>query len=589
MRPSATTTWRSELSGSRTGRLQLVFCAMMVALYTSLASVPPATSAAAAEMVNVVVRGAAGAMATVENSVREVGGRVTTELGLIDGVAAKVPANRVSSLSGAPGVEEVTPDSSVHLLSGTYDPTTDMGSAYNTTRMIGARALWQAGYTGKGVDVAIIDSGVSPVEGLATSDKLMNGPDLSFESQATNLRYLDAFGHGTFMAGLIAGRDSAAVPGTYAGDTTHFLGVAPDARILNVKVADSQGLTDVSQVLAALSWVVQHRYDNGLNVRVLNLSFGSDSYQSEILDPMSFAVEHAWKSGIVVVASVGNAGWKSGGVMDPAFNPYVIAAGASDPHGTLGTADDTVAAFSSFGDGVRNPDLVAPGKSVQSLRVPGSYIDQTYAATGAIDARFFRGSGTSEAAAITSGTVALLLQQYPSASPDQIKAMLTSTATHLTGQAAAGQGHGEINASKASHAGPPLLAIQLFLPATGLGSIESSRGSVHLAWSGVNLAGEKDIFGTVLSSSNLVGAILHDVAWSGGTFNGNSWSGNSWSGNSWSGNSWSGNSWSGNSWSGNSWSGNSWSGNSWSGNSWSGNSWSGNSWSGNSWSSASWQ
>jgi serine protease AprX len=463
-----------------------------------------------------------------------------------------------------------------------------MGSAYNTTLMTGAQAMWRAGFTGKGVDVALIDSGVSPVPGLDGADQLINGPDLSFDSQASNLQHLDAFGHGTFMAGLIAGRDSGAVSGQYAGDTTNFLGMAPDARVLSVKVADSNGLTDVSQVLAAIAWVVQHRQDHGMNVRVLNLSFGTDGTQSEILDPLSFAAEHAWKRGIVVVASAGNAGFKSGGLMNPAYNPFVVAVGASDPNGTVATSDDRVAPFSNTGGGGRNPDMVAPGKSVVSLRDPGSYVDVNYGSTGAVGSRFFRGSGTSESAAITSGAAALLIQQHPGASPDQIKAILTSSTTPLAGAAASAQGRGEVNLSRALNTGAPLLSAQLWVPATGLGSIEGARGTGHLSIGGVALSGEKDIFGITLSSSNLATALVNDIAWNGGTFNGNTWTGNTWTGNTWTGNTWTGNTWTGNTWTGNTWTGNTWTGNTWTGNTWTGNTWTGNTWTGNTWTNAGW-
>lgn len=566
-----------------------VWAGMALLLATAGFTALPSGSATAdpASAVSVIVRGAPGADQKVADDVSAVGGTVTEQLGLIDAVVAKVPAAMVRVLAHSPGVVQVTRDSSVHLLSSSYDPASDIGSVYSTSELTGAQAMWKAGYTGKGVDVALIDSGVSPVPGINDPTKVINGPDLSLDTSAPNLRYLDAFGHGTFLAGIIAGRDVAGTPASYVGQSANFNGIAPDARILNVKVADSNGLTDVSQVIAAISWVVQHRHDNGMNVRVLNLSFATDSSQLEILDPLSFAAEHAWKSGIVVVASAGNAGWKSGGLVNPAYNPFVIAVGATDPHGTLATGDDTVATFSNAGGGGRNPDLAAPGKSMQSLRDPGSFIDQNYGSTGGIDGRFFRGSGTSESAAVVSGAAALLVQQRPNATPDQIKAILTSTATPLAGQPAALEGHGELNLAAAKNAWTPLLATQLWLPATGLGSLEASRGTVHLAMAGVTLDTNVDIFGAPVGS-NLITAILSDLAWQGGTFNGNSWSGNSWSGNSWSGNSWSGNSWSGNSWSGNSWSGNSWSGNSWSGNSWSGNSWSGNSWSGNSWSGNSW-
>jgi serine protease AprX len=569
--------------------LRRTWVAVMAVLTLTVMGPLPAARAAVptGPMTSVIVRGIPGGDAMVAADVQAVGGTVTQQLGLIDAVVARVPAGMLQVLARSRGVVKVTRNSSVQLLSSTYDPNGDAGSVYNTAQMTGAQAMWRAGFTGKGIDVALIDSGISPVPGINDPAKVINGPDLSFDSQAPNLRYLDAYGHGTFMAGIIGGRDVAGTPASYT-DSSHFNGIAPDARILNVKVADSNGLTDVSQVIAAISWVIQHRHDNGMNVRVMNLSFATDSSQSEILDPMSFAAEHAWKSGIVVVASAGNAGWKSGGLVNPAYNPFVIAVGAADPHGTISTADDTIASFSNAGGGGRNPDLAAPGKSMQSLRVPGSYIDQNYGSTGDINSRFFRGSGTSESAAVTSGAVALLLQQRPNLTPDQVKVILTGSATSLAGQSAALQGHGELNLAVAKTTSPPFLYLgQVFLPATGLGSIEGSRGSVHLTMAGISLNTNVDIFGAPVGS-NLITAILNDVAWQGGIFNSNTWSGSGWSGSSWASNTWSSNTWSSNTWSSNTWSSNTWSSNTWSSNTWSSNTWSSNTWSSNTWSSNTW-
>ena len=163
-------------------------------------------------------------------------------------------------------------------------------------------------------------------------------------------------------------------------------------------------MTDVSQVLAAIDWVVQHRQDHGLNIRVLNLAFGTDGAQDYRLDPLAFAVEVAWRKGIAVVVAAGNGGAAAGRLNNPAYDPFVIAVGAVDGNGTSTMADDVVPSWSSSGDGVRNPDLVAPGKSLVSLRVPGSHIDRTFGATARVGkTRFFRGTGTSQAAAFVSG------------------------------------------------------------------------------------------------------------------------------------------------------------------------------------------
>jgi serine protease AprX len=453
-------------------------------------------------------------------------------------------------------------------LAAGYDPAGDINSMYNTTAYSGATAWWNAGYTGQGVDVAIIDTGVSPVEGLATRGKIVYGPDLSLESQAPNLTNLDTNGHGTFVAGIIAGRGSNAQPDTYATDTVDFLGVAPDARIVSLKVGDADGGTDVSQVIAAIDWVVQHKNDNGLNIRVLNLSYGTNSSQAYGDDPLAFAVEQAWKAGIFVVAATGNAGYvaHTGSLTDPAYDPKIFAVGASDSMGTLTTADDTVPSFSSTGSSSRTPDVVAPGTHIVSLRVPGSYIDQTFGSTGYVSQALSRGSGTSAAAAFVSGAAALVIQQRPAITPNQLKKLFLMNTDPLMGFSAQKEGQGEIDL------GTMLLADTVNAPnqwktiawSTGGGTLEASRGTDHLMANGVVLSGEQDIFGQPFDSTAMAAAEAAGNSWSGGMWNGNSWSGSSWSGINWSGNSWSGSSWSGNSWSGSSWSGSSWSGSSWS-------------------------
>ena len=470
--------------------------------------------------------------------------------------------------------------------SSAYDPASDPYSMQNITAGDGVQSWWGAGYTGQGVDVALIDTGVAPVSGLTGAGKIVNGPDLSFESQNPNLRYLDTNGHGTFMAGIIGGDDGQ--PGGYRG-------VAPGARILSVKVGAANGAVDVSQVIAAIDWVVQHRHDNGLNIRVINLSYGTISQQPYVIDPLAYAVEQAWKAGIVVVAAAGNSGYQQGvssGVTDPAYDPEIIAVGASDTMGTPSSSDDQPASFSAGALvcallACRAPNLLAPGAHLQGLRDPGSYIDQTNP-SAALSDRYFRGSGTSEAAAFVSGAVALLLQKYPDLTPDQVKRMLEQSTDHLPGFPLLWQGGGELDMRELLADNPPRWAFQLHFHSNGTDRLEASRGDNHLSMNGVVLQGEEDIFGKRFDSAAMAALEAAGSSWSGGTWNGSSWSGSSWSGSSWSGSSWSGSSWSNSSWSGNSWSGSSWSGSSWSGSSWSGSSWSGSSWSDSSWASGSW-
>jgi serine protease AprX len=320
--------------GGRT--IRLLAAAVLVA--TVVAMLPPVVGGPAratdAGPVSVIVRAEPGALAVAAREVERLGGEVGRQLRVINGFTAQLPTSQVDRLAGSSGIVSVTGNEPVQMQAAAYAPTTDAGSLYTTTVATGAQAYWKAGYTGKGVDVAVVDTGTAPVGGLDGAGKVVNGPDLSFESQAKNLRYLDTYGHGTHMAGIIAGRGAGAVAGSYAGDTTNFLGMAPDARIVSVKVADAMGAADVSQIIAAIDWVVQNKTTGGLNIRVLNLSFGTNTTNPYTIDPLCHAVEAAWKKGITVVAATGNAGYYmtpgGPGLTSPARDPYVIAVGATD-------------------------------------------------------------------------------------------------------------------------------------------------------------------------------------------------------------------------------------------------------------------
>ncbi len=359
--------------------------------------------------------------------------------------------------------------------------------------------------------------------------------------------------------------------------------MAPDARIVSIKVADAKGQTDVSQAIAAIDWVVQNKNKNGLNIRVLNMSFGTDGVQDYLLDPLAYAAEQAWHQGIVVVVAVGNEGFGTGKVNNPAYDPYLIAVGSNDSQGTATTADDAVSAFSTDGDGTRNPDLVAPGAGVVSLRSSGSYLDTQFPAAR-IGERFFRGSGTSQAAAVVSGAAALLISQRPGLTPDQVKALLTQSASPIAGATAAQQGAGVLDLRAAKVAPTPVNATQTFALSTGIGSLELSRGSVHVTVGGRTVRGEVDVRGRSFDARNWAAGLRNGTNWSGMTWSGMTWSGMTWSGMTWSGMTWSGMTWSGMTWSGMTWSGMTWSGMTWSGMTWSGMTWSGMTWSGMTWS-----
>jgi serine protease AprX len=525
--------------------------------------------------------------------------------------APKPPTAKISALVDQWG------DSTIDHLAidgkGIYQPTLDPGSLATVTQAIGARGLWGQhdssgkAVTGQGVTVAVLDSGVQPVAGLDGTGKVVQGPDLSLEANSDADRGHDTYGHGTFMAGIIAAQDpvtldSSGKPTGMSASTQ--LGVAPGAKVLAVKAASADGSTDVSEVIAGLDWIVAHRNDNGMNVRVINLSFGTDSVQPYQLDPLAEAAENAWRHGIVVVASVGNEGNTAGQLTDPAMDPYVLAVGATDPHLLVtGWQSPTVATFSNSGNATRSPDLVAPGKSIVSLRDPGSYIDANHPeglVLGDASGRLFRGSGTSQAAAVTSGGVALLAQAFPLATPDQLKAALTATAKKVYLTASTLQGAGQLSLNDAYNylkalfpAKPTATTIaklaaltQAYPRSSGLGSLDAARGGSYLVdpVSGDVLSGELDVQGYPWNASAWTRAEAGGTAWQGGNWLGEQYTGSGWaSTTAWTGARWSGARWSGARWSDADWDSALWSGARWSSARWSSARWSSALWSSNAW------
>ena len=549
-----------------------------------------------------LVRTDAAHLAAVQREVARLGGSVVNTMTTVSILQVRLAASQVAKLTHTAGVRGISRDGAVKMMASEYDAATDTLAA--TTAAVGLRGATSKA-TGAGVDVALVDSGVAPVKGLQGANKVIYGPDLSFESQNAKTRYLDTFGHGTHLAGIIAGNDGGS-------SASSFKGVAPDARILSVKVADAQGNSDVSQVIAGVDWVVEHAHDKkaGLNVRVLNLSFGTDADVSYLRDPLAQAVEVAWHRGIVVVVSAGNQGSALGHLTDPAINPWVLAVAAGDNHGG-------VAAFSSIGDGTRNPDVTAPGSHIPSLRVPGSFIDSLYGdtATDPTDDRLIRGSGTSQAAAFVSGMVADMLQVNPSMTPDEAKFRLRNTATPLNALPNAA-GAGLVNAralddsalDAATDATPDVTAgdasdtstasiaplaptpnvskkaaansdvAQSFARSTGDGSLNASRGHYILVNGQVALTGEQDIFSHAWDSKALANQRAAGNIWKNGRYNGSAWGGSAWGGSAWGTGTWNGSAWGGSAWGGSAWGGSAWGGSAWGGSAWGGSAWGGSAW-----------
>jgi serine protease AprX len=422
--------------------------------------------------------------------------------------------------------------------------------------VVGADRLWSEGIDGDGVTVAVVDTGIAKVPDLA--GRIIGGVDFSGGSDP----YKDEFGHGTFVAGLIAG------DGTSSGGA--YKGVAPKAKLVSIKIAGADGSSDVSHVLAAMQWAVSYKSDYG--IRVLNLSLGTDSTQSYYLSPLNAAVERAWDKGIVVTVSSSNNGPGAGTISKPGDDPLVVTVGASDDKGTPGQGDDVMAGFSGQGpttaDGLRKPDLVAPGRSVISLRAPGSAIDAAYPGSR-VGSAYFKGSGTSFSTGITSGAAALILEREPGLTPDQVKA-------RLLGSAAAGpvgdpniDGQGSLDAYAAAHAGTYDSANVGVARSLGTGSINLDRGSlqvqiqtglvsdllgllltpVYQLLYGSNLTAQNKVFDAVdYLTTEWSGSRWYDSQWGGSRWYGSRWYGSRWYGSRWYSTGWYGSRWYGIAW-----------------------------------------
>ncbi|MGJ7450864.1 S8 family serine peptidase [Aquipuribacter sp. MA13-13] len=399
----------------------------------------------------------------------------------------------------------------------------DPGSAWSIARQIGAHEVWSQvdpadparGLTGHGVTIAVVDTGVGDVEGLGDAGKVTHAVDLSRAVPPRHRGPVDGMGHGTHMAGLAAGRDDAVVPGQES-DPQHFVGMAPDAAVVDVKVGGADGRVGVDQVVDGIDWVVAHREEHG--IRVLNLSYSATTADPAGLVRLADAVEDARDAGVLVVAAAGNDG--TGALTMPAAHPSVLAVGSTDHSGTASTADDEVGAWTNPGTAHRRPDLLAPGRSVAGLRLPGSLADREHPeglVAGDRSGRLFRGTGTSQSAAVVSGAAALLLQADPTLTPDEVRDLLTGSARRLVADDSPAQGAGLLDVAGAvdqALAGQPGAS-----SASALG-----RGDVDLA-------------------AAPAAADHRCTEWAGRSWAGRSWTGRSWTVRNWPADDWSGRSW----------------------------------------------
>src|SRR6266446_2465142 len=342
-------------------------------------------------------------------------------LSLIDAAAGFANAAGISAVSLVATVAFIHHDATVGPRRSAEPPVAappdQLSKVY--PRVVKAHRVWQQGIAGRGVTVAILDSGVAAdADLIEPANRILASVNFADVRTAS-----DPGGHGTHIAGIIAGNGSRS-----GGE---FVGIAPQANVVDVRVLGRTGSGRISSVIRGIEWVLAHRAV--YNIRVINLSFGARANLSYRADPMSAAVEIAWRRGLVVVAASGNGGPQRDTVVTPGIDPYVITVGATDDRGTISRPDDMFAWFSAWGSADSNakPDLVAPGRRLVSIRVPRSALDTLFpdrVVMAQNGSTYFRLTGTSMATGVVSGAAALLLQDRPALSPDQIKALLVGTA-----------------------------------------------------------------------------------------------------------------------------------------------------------------
>jgi len=424
---------RTVVPGSSSGSLPAGSSAPLDPRIAALADRHPGTSLQAIVQFNAPVT-----PAKAQSDATEVHGRVIGNLPIIHGLALSLTAAQARSLAASPDVRAVSLNTTVTPQSLPYGhPPFRMaglgvsGSQLQTTydQTLGVLPLWKFGITGTGVGVAVVDTGVDgALPDFASKDHGSSRVVASAVANADATTATDSYGHGTDVAGIIAGNGDNRAP----GDPLHgqYVGVAPNANLISIKVSDETGKASVLDVIYGLQFAVVHQ--SQFNIRVINLSLDSTTPQSSKTDPLDAAVESAWMHGIVVVTAAGNRGTASDAVQySPANDPYAITVGGVDENGTGNPSDDAIASWSSQGatqEGAQKPDVYAPGAHIVSVLAPNSEFANSCSTCVVGNGQYIQTSGTSMAAPMISGLVADLLQLHPNWTPDQVKGALTSSA-----------------------------------------------------------------------------------------------------------------------------------------------------------------
>jgi serine protease AprX len=434
-------------------RLLLRLSVVLIAMCTSWPATPqaqrggPTLSAdlraprARGERIRVIVQGAEPALGSLRSRLR---GLLRRDLG--SGLALDLSSDELDRLSK---------DGSISHISGDVPVAADMAI---TNRVTGASELWEGsggllglfgtpGYTGAGIGVAIVDSGISAHSAIG-SRVVARANFVSWEPYVAG----DAFGHGTHVAAAVAGSSTSAsrVTSAFAG------GSAPGAHLIDVRVLGTRGMGLTSDVIAGVDWAIANK--KRFNIRVMTLALGHPVTEPSATDPLARAVARASAAGIVVVASAGNYGRTSdgapvlGGITSPGNSPLALTVGALDTNGTLDRGDDAVAPYSSRGPSqfefAVKPDVVAPGTRLVSAEAYRSYLSTTYPQWhigGSGTNAYMKLSGSSMATGVVAGGVALLLDKNPNLNPTQVKIALQMGATYVPEGGLVGGGAGSVN------------------------------------------------------------------------------------------------------------------------------------------------
>jgi serine protease AprX len=452
------------------------------------------------------------------------GGAVNAQLGLIHGVTANISGDMLFKLSQDTkdfGDVTVTPDLPVMTSAATPVTTT---TAWQDA--ISVNALWSplGVLAPQAPAIAIVDSGIDATRTADFGSRVIARADFVGDG-ATG----DPEGHGTMVAGVAAGASNVSP------------GVAQNAPLVDVRVADGQGLAYTSNVIAGLNWILQHKAQ--YHIGVANMSLAGNAESSFLYDPLDQAVEKLWLNGVVVVAAAGNNGVDGAPVplAAPGNDPFVITVGAVDTNGTKDQSDDFRAPWSAYGhtaDGFAKPELTAPGRIMVGPISTGSYI-YSQVPDRQTSPGYMWMSGTSFAAPVVAGAAAQLLAIHPSWTPDQVKGALMYTAQGLSDD---GTGIGEINAARAATVlNPPN-------PNAGLNTFVSTDPTTGLA---------------VFSTSAWTSAASTSSAWTSSAWTSSAWTSSAWTSSAWTSSAWTSSAWTSSAWTSSAWTSSAWTSSGW--------------------------